>query len=658
VAGETDRTLFALDWAVALPTVKPTVQTKRTLHDMQSAQPLLAEILADFATLREAYQRTGLLGKTVSHSLAWKLLGGGAELERFQRTFLLLDALVRHRVVRATLQGEALRHVAVFGGNNVGKSTVINILAKAQVAGVSPEGGHTRCAHAFVPVGAKLFVDNSFAFNSFSVTASEPPQEDRFDQYEVSRLKSETLPSNIVLWDTPDCDAVGSVRYVDAVVETVAASDVLVYVTTVEKYAVEHLVEWLFQLHDAGISIVECLNKTPKRDRELVIRKQASDVFPTMSERLGLASPSPVIVALRNLTEGEESDLWGPDHPEANRLRDEVVAAAEGADRAVAGRAASDFVLRRIDEALAPVRMEAGARQRWRAMVETAVSDFVASYVRDYLTSATVIEPFSRLNLQILKLLDPDIRFLNDALALLRWPSKIILKAGRRVISLALSGGASTADAKLPLELKAYSDAHTELLNTLGMRIDVERGAVRHHPFWDILAEDWPTQLNRLSDEFGAEIVRHMRATDTAIQAAAGDIYDKLKERPNTLSVLRGVRVATNVGGALVGFILPHHGMVYELIEEAIVAPAMVTATEAATGAAVKDYVTRRRDKIVDTLTEDANVIARTLYREPLLAIGATAMTRAGSLSVGQDILDRLPSGLRQLRVKLAASQT
>ena len=635
-----------------------TVQTERALHDMQAAQHILTEILVDFAILREAYQRAQLLSESAVGSTAWKLIGGAEELGRFQRTFLLLDALVRHRVVGATLPGDPLRHVAVFGGNNVGKSSVINILAKEQVAGVSPEGGHTRHAQAFVPAGTELFADNPFAFKSFSATTSELPQEDRFDQYRVSQLEPQALPRDIVLWDTPDCDAVGSARYVGAVVEAVAACDLLVYVTTVEKYAVEHLVEWLLHLHDAGIPIVECLNKTPKRDRELVIRKQVSDVFPTMSERLGLVSPTPVIVALRNLTDGEESDLWGPDHLEADLLRDEVTAAVRKANRGVAGRVALDYVRRRIDEALTPVRMEVEARRRWRAMVESAVADFMASYARDYLTSATVIEPFSRLNLQILKLLDPDIRFLNEALALLRWPSKIILTAGRRVISLALSGGASAADAKLPLELKAYSDAHTELLNTLGAKIDAERGAARHHPFWDMLAEEWPTQLIRLSEEFGAEIVRHMRSTDAAIQVAASDIYDKLKERPNTLKVLRGVRVATNVGGALVGFVLPHHGMVYELIEEAIVAPAVVTATESATGAAVQDYVTRRRDKIVNKLTEAARDIARTLYREPLLAIGATAMARAGSLGVDQDILDRLPSNLRRLEAELSARRT
>jgi len=32
------------------------------------------------------------------------------------------------------------RRIAVFGGNNVGKSSVVNILAAASIAGMSPEG--------------------------------------------------------------------------------------------------------------------------------------------------------------------------------------------------------------------------------------------------------------------------------------------------------------------------------------------------------------------------------------------------------------------------------------------------------------------------------------------------------------------------------------
>jgi ribosome biogenesis GTPase A len=39
--------------------------------------------------------------------------------------------------------------LAVFGGNNVGKSTVVNILAAEKVTSTSPEGGHTRHAQAF-----------------------------------------------------------------------------------------------------------------------------------------------------------------------------------------------------------------------------------------------------------------------------------------------------------------------------------------------------------------------------------------------------------------------------------------------------------------------------------------------------------------------------
>ena len=176
-----------------------------------------------------------------------------------------------------------------------------------------------------------------------------------------------------------------------------AAADIVIYVTTVEKYTVRHIVEWLFDLHDAGIWIIECINKTPRRDRETVIRKQQNDVFPRMAEQLGLPPPAPGIIALGNMTEGEESDLWGPEHVEAEHLRHAVFSSVPNSEEATAGSRALAFILRRLDKGLEPVRMEIEARRQWTTAVTDAVDGFVASYERSYLTSATVIEPISRL---------------------------------------------------------------------------------------------------------------------------------------------------------------------------------------------------------------------------------------------------------------------
>ena len=81
----------------------------------------LERVVDDFDQLYECYTNGGLLG--------------GA---RFSREFLLIDALVRNRVGRAAGNDDGLRHLVVFGGNNVGKSTIINILAGRSLASVRP----------------------------------------------------------------------------------------------------------------------------------------------------------------------------------------------------------------------------------------------------------------------------------------------------------------------------------------------------------------------------------------------------------------------------------------------------------------------------------------------------------------------------------------
>jgi hypothetical protein len=239
-------------------------------------EALFKAIVTDLETLRDAYSRAGLLTDGGQETLAYTLLGGGEAAERFRRDTLLLDAVVRNRVAQLVFNRHGPRHVVVFGGNNVGKSTVVNILAAASIAGTSPEGGHTRQAHAFSTTAPPLFSWNPYAFNRFTQVAADQPRAETFDCYTVRQIQADVLPANIVLWDSPDCDAVGSTRYLAAVVEAAAVADLVVYVTSVEKYAVADLVEWLFHLSDAGIPIIECLNKTPKKDRLAVSRCAAA----------------------------------------------------------------------------------------------------------------------------------------------------------------------------------------------------------------------------------------------------------------------------------------------------------------------------------------------------------------------------------------------
>ena len=78
-----------------------------------------------------------------------------------------------------------------------------------------------------------------------------------------------------------------------AVVEAVSWADTVVYVTSVERaYAVEHMVEWVFCLDNAGIGLVECINKTrtAKTIAAVIEENQRTTHFPSMAKRLGLKS--------------------------------------------------------------------------------------------------------------------------------------------------------------------------------------------------------------------------------------------------------------------------------------------------------------------------------------------------------------------------------
>ena len=120
------------------------------------------------------------------------------------------------------------------------------------------------------------------------------------------------------------------------------------------------------------------------------------------------------------------------------------------------------------------------------------------------------------------------------------------------------------------------------------------------------------------------------------------------------LNFLRTVKVSANVGGALVGFVFPvKGGLVAELIEEALLLPAITMGVEAGTRFAVESYVNARKKEIVEKLRAEARLIAAQLYRDPLLVFSNAAMKKTGTFGVGKDLIERLPASLDVLRARL-----
>ena len=618
--------------------------------------PALADIVGDFGLLHDAYHKGTLISDRPGAELAKKLIGDGQDIFRFRRLFLLLDALLRNRVARLAGRDDGRRHVVVFGGNNVGKSTIINILAGRRVASVSPEGGHTRHAEAFVRGAADkttLFGRNPYAFRRLAPYTGDGLAQAPLDRYGISPLASDVLPDNVVLWDTPDCDAVGSDSYLVAVIEAVAAADVLVYVTSGEKYSVEHLVEWFLLLHETGIDMLECLNRTATRDHARVIESQRTRFLPKAAAALGVAVPDPRVVGLKFMVEGEEEDLWDPRlHPEADKLRREVLALLEQRDRPAALERTLDFVRRHVDAILEPARMETAAIAGWASEVDDAVRLFATVYEQEYLTSDKTIDPISRLNVQILELLNPDIPGLQQALTALswaaRWPAKITIKAIGHIYQKVTGAQRSGKDA--PKELVAYTDAHTAVLTRLSAVIEAAREEPRHHPFWDALDAAWKDEFDALNDRFVKLVAQHMEETDRAIVATAAQIIEHLRSRPTLLKALQSARVAATVGGIAVSFTLPHAGtFAYNLLEESVLGPVMAVCVDAATQGAIAAFVKKCEADLIAKLKEEAAANALTLYGEAVNRIAQVAKMRAGTLGLDPAVLRRLPEELREL---------
>ena len=662
--------------------------------DPVSALAELRAVLGGLDALDSAYTRAGILEPTNPSAAtgpagAEAADGHGApgfdrdEAQRLRRTMLLVSGLLRNRVGAALCGSDTARRsqLAVFGGTQVGKSTAINILAGDARARVHHIAGFTRHPQAFLPDGmaeAELFAGNPLAFDGFTRAPLEALRAESTDEYSVSRMAPASdgaeIPSATprpVLWDAPDCDAVGAARYQRALVEVLTHADAVVYVTSREKYAINAILEWVVLLQDAGIPVVAVLNMTPtgqQRDILASMRHALSEVrarTPSpfgdrasrqLSDAGATAAKSqdlPLAAAFEYVPDGDVTLLYGPDYEPGNRLRRaaDALARRATADRPRRARRALAHARGAMAGLAAPALAELDAASRWRHEVGRSLEAFSDDYRLHYLDDPARYDAFARVGLEILTLLDPPIPGLARALGGIRMvlsiPSRVVAK-GARGLWRSITGvrGAETgADGKSTAEVDAFRQAHQRLLNNLAKAIG-ERGQAhgRHRPFWDALDWCWERSLAAIEADFRDELIRHGERMDAHVRETARAIYTELAKEPIRLNILRTGRLTADAAAIILAVKTGGIG-----IHDLVMAPAFMSVIQAVSQLLTENYVDAQRTLLRARLLDDTRTFATTVYGVRLNELGDDALHDAGFGGLDAAFLRALPDRLAAL---------
>ncbi|WP_417848997.1 GTPase [Thalassoglobus sp.] len=139
--------------------------------------------------------------------------------------------------VRPQLGKDSFLIVAVVGGTNIGKSVLFNHIAGGRLSATSPMASGTKHPTVLFPTGFEGSHNIEELFPGFELLpwadADQALRED--DRHLLFWRESESLPSNLVVLDTPDVDSVAEVNW-ERADKIRRSADVLVAVLTQQKY--------------------------------------------------------------------------------------------------------------------------------------------------------------------------------------------------------------------------------------------------------------------------------------------------------------------------------------------------------------------------------------------------------------------------------------
>lgn len=516
----------------------------------------------------------------------------GALRDRLPRFAL---AILRQRILPAIeVQPSAgfRVQVAMFGGTNTGKSTVLNLLLGRPAAGIDFRARFSQHPEAYLAGSAarEIFDAAPGRFVGYARHENEhPPRQTDADLrehgyrpalaiHDLNRLEPTSWAppagSDVVWWDAPDFSTEEAQHYLPAVFDALALADLVVMTVTSESYADHRGGQLLRWVAATGSRLLLVANKVDSADLR-------DDIAEKLSSSSGIppATIREALISLPTAAAASEAERL-----EKLRQLDEVATLRQVVAkrtqpprelRRQAERGGIQFLRQHLDACLAPLKAEAEIAAAWgREVQQAAQREILDRYRRDYLDS----QEYGDFNLAMLRLLDllelPVIgQFVSFTARLIRMPVQWAFQGVRSLF-------VDQADEKQKSpEEEVVLEAYEQWLRTIRGVAQARReqaDTVDERKAWDEITRRLNSQalLDEMEDDLAQAYVKHRERMAELIDERADAVWESIQDRPALRHTLQGSKFLLDAAATL-GAVLANGLDPYDLLIAPLVAPIM-----------------------------------------------------------------------------------
>ncbi len=572
------------------------------------------------------------------------------ELSAHAGTLRLASALTRN-VVGPFLEGQPAKplHIAVVGGAGAGKSTVVNFLAGAVVAEANPQAGYTRHPTAFLPAGPAVAWPTYIGFMGplHRLSGDKPANADE-DVYQVKRLpaekESESPLADFVIWDCPDMTTWASVSYVNRLLEVAALADVIVYVTSDERYNDEVPTQFLHLLVKAGKALVVVLTKARESDAPALTEHFKQEILGRLPKLPDGSQPAVPVIAFPQMPQAERTDPAGAGAKYRVQLLNQILMQCES-DTSVRLRTvtnAAKYLSTASEGLLEVARRDLAEFDAWKTTVMVGKAEFEDRYRKEFL-SGEQFRRFDRYREELMEQLElPGAgRMVSGFIWLARTPYRLMRNY--------VAGLIVRPDVYNLSEQTVLTASLTGWLDKLQAEALRRAGT---HSIWKQIAVRFDSELAPQARERFAHELRTFELKESdELEQAGKRLVEGLEKNPAMLYTLRGGKFVVDlvIIGSVIYFTWPP-GWSLLLI------PVGVSITHQGTELAVRGVVERARTRVRN---QREDLVSSALTTSLAAWLSQWPATGGSSIEKLQQVLRRVPESIRQLdeRVRVKARE-